>query len=203
MANRLFLLIIACLVAVISAPTFLTAADTVSVKGLDNTGVVETVPLPEPEPEPEPVATTVVAKAPAAGVSAPTQPVAAAPAVRNYTVTIFSGEMVAHNLSYGDIYKTGKLVYGHNTGNLLGSLSGLGVGQTFTVTEGGVTTTYRVTDRATYEKTADGYLNHNRGLMGQIMRTAMGHNIALMTCAGTSYGNGDASHRLVIYGDAV
>lgn len=202
MAKRLFLLIIACLIVVISTPTFLSATDTVSVKGLDNTGVVETVPLPEPEPEPEPVVTTTVAKAPAAGVSAAAKP-AAAPATLNYTVTIFSGEMVAHGLSYGDIYKTGKLVYGHNTGNLLGSLSNLGVGQTFTVTEGGMTTAYRVTDRATYEKTADGYLNHNRGLMGQIMRTAMGHGIALMTCAGTSYGNGDASHRLVIYADAI
>ena len=200
MAKRLFLLItamIASLLAIVTGPEFLTATDTVAVTGLSNKGVVETIPLPEPEPEP--VVTTVVAKAPVAGVAK----AAPAPAVQNYTVTIFSGQMVVHDLSYGDIYKTGKLVYGHNTGTLLGSLHSLGVGQTFTVTEGGAVTTYRVSDRVLYEKTADGYLNHNKGLMGSIMRTAMGHGVALMTCAGTSYGNGDASHRLVIYGDAV
>ena len=86
---------------------------------------------------------------------------------------------------------------------MLGDLAYRYVGEVITITEGGVIANYQVTDIVTYEKTADGYLNGDRGLMGRIMRSAMGHTVALMTCAGTSYGNGDASHRLVVYADAI
>ena len=33
--------------------------------------------------------------------------------------------------------------------------------------------------------------------------TAWGHSIALMTCAGQSLGSGDATHRLVVFADAL
>ena len=184
MGKRLFLLLFAGVMGMVSTSTALTAADGFEVKE-PVFHAVETV-VPEPEPEPEVVY----------------QPVYT-PQMANYTVTIYSGEMVAHDLSYADIYKTGKLVYGHNTGYLLGSLAYRYIGEEFTITEGGVATKYQVTDIALYEKTADGLLNNSKVLMKQIMQTAMGHSVALMTCAGTAYGNGDASHRLVVYADAV
>lgn len=194
MGKRLFLLIIASLIGVINAPRILMATDTVGVTGLNPEGIVETVPLPEPEPEPEPVVT----KAPVAGAQQ-----APVPQVVNYTVTIYTSSIVADNLSYGDIYKTNKLVYGHNTMALLGSLRNLSVGQVFTITEGGAVKSYRASDKVTYDKTADGYLNGNAALMGSIMRTALGHDVALLTCAGEPRGNGDATQRLVVYADAV
>ena len=191
MGKRLFLLLFAGLMGLANTPGILTAADTVRVNGLDNTGVVETILEPEPEPEPELVYAPVAGYAPAA------------PQIANYTVTVFSGSIIADGLSYYDIYKTGMLVYGHNSGNLLGSLANRYEGEVFTITEGGVATNYRVAAKVLYNKTADGYLEGDPYLMGDIVYTAMGHSIALMTCAGISYGNGDASQRLVIYADRI
>lgn len=195
MGNRLILLVIAGIISLISSPTILTAADSVEVTGLDTAGVVETVPEPEPEPATE---VAYVPAAPAAGYVT----TVAAPQVANYTVTAYTGSIEV-NPSYSDIYKTNKLVYGHNSGALLGSLANRYVGEEFMITEGGVAYNYRVADIVVYEKTADGYLNGNARLMGTIMRTAMGHSIALMTCAGQMLGGGDATHRLVVYADAI
>lgn len=200
MAKRLFLLIIAGIMgATLSSETLMATDDFAAQEPVFH--AVETVPLPEPEPESEPevVAEYVAYNAPAAGY----EPVAAyVPQTVNYTVTFYSSGIEV-NPDYYNIYKTGKLIYGHNSGNLLGDLAYRYVGEVITITEGGVIANYQVTDIVTYEKTADGYLNGDRGLMGRIMRSAMGHTVALMTCAGTSYGNGDASHRLVVYADAI
>ena len=212
MAKRLFLLIICNLITVATTPGLLMATDKVGVTALSNTGVVETVPLPVEEPE-EPETEVVIAAtqpatraantvaAPVAGQATTAKTATSAKSV-NYTVSIYSNTMVAHNLSYNDLYKTGKLVYGHNSASLLGNLAARRVGEIITVTEGGVAKKYRVAAITRYEKTADGYLNGDPYLMGKIMRTALGHDIALLTCAGTAYGNGDASHRLVVYADA-
>ena len=128
--------------------------------------------------------------------------------VHNYNVTTYVGSAIefneiANSLGYGQIYKFRKMVYGHNTYNLLGSLGSRYVGETITVTEGGVAKSYRVAAVVVYQKTADGNLEGNPQLMKDIANTAMGHDIALLTCYGTSYGNGDASHRLVVYADAI
>lgn len=198
MAKSLFLLIIANLIGVMVNPLVLTATDTVVVNGLNTARVVETVPLPEPEPEPEPVkASTPVAPAVVA-VETPK-----APQTVNYTVTVQTNSMIANGLSYSDIYKFRKLVYGHNSWNLLGNLVYRYAGENFTITENGVATNYRVAEVAIYEKTADGSLNGDKRLMARIANSAMGHSIALMTCSGTPLGNGDATHRLVVFADAI
>ena len=108
---------------------------------------------------------------------------------------------LASNLSYSDIYRYQKLVYGHNSARLLGNLSARYVGETITITEAGVAKTYRVAEIQLYEKTADGRLNGTPMLMNKIARTALGHDVALMTCAGTPDGRGGASHRLVVFAD--
>lgn len=194
MAKRIFLLIFSAVMGITVAPDMLTSADSFELTGADFQAV-ETVPLPEPEPEVEPV----VPVAYAAPVSVPQR--------INYNVTVYSGEIIANNLSYSDIYKTGNLVYGHNSTNLLGNLSSLAVGSEFTITEGGVAKTYQVANAVLFEKN-DGKLQLNG--QGSYMRTVAGANlygvqydVAVMTCAGTAYGNGDASHRLVVFANAI
>ena len=187
MGKRLFLLLFAVMMGTISSSGILTAADTVEVTGLATTGV-ETVILPEVEPEPEMPVVLAASYAPAV------------PRVANYTVTGYSGEITLNPVG---IMKTGDLIYGHNSWDLMGSLSARYAGEMFTITEGGVVQNYRVVAVVTYEKTADGYLNGDPYLMGDIAYGAMGHSVALMTCAGQMLGGGDATHRLVIYADAI
>ncbi len=190
MGKRLFLFISICALVMVAQPQFLTACDAVVLTGVDDSTAVLTTPLSDPEPEsiPDP--------APATGVA----PVAATMSI-NYNVTIVTGEIVADNLSYSAIYRTGKFIYGHNTSNLLGNLGNLNIGDNFTITENGVVSNYRVADKVLYEKSANGYLNGSWSLTYDVEVNASGHSVSLMTCAGTSYGNGDASHRLVVFAD--
>ena len=190
MGKRLFLFISICALVMVAQPQFLTACDAVVLTGVDDSTAVLTTPLSDPEPEsiPDP--------APATGVA----PVAATMSI-NYNVTIVTGEIVADNLSYSAIYRTGKFIYGHNSSNLLGNLGNLNIGDNFTITENGVVSNYRVADKVLYEKSANGYLNGSWSLTYDVEVNASGHSVSLMTCAGTSYGNGDASHRLVVFAD--
>ena len=121
----------------------------------------------------------------------------------SYQVTVHSNDIVEHP-DYSNIYKTRMLVYAHNSSNLFGNLSSLTLGSTFDITENGVTTTYTVSDIKLFEKNPENgllQLNGSGNYMSIVTNKAFYHRIALMTCAGTSYGNGDASHRLVIFGD--
>ena len=103
----------------------------------------------------------------------------------------------------------GKLLYGHNSAGVFGSILGLGAGATFSVTTNGVTTNYRVANTVTFEKnTSTGQLQLNGAgsYMNGVAAAYYGgvhYDLALMTCAGVSYGNGDASHRFVIFAVAI
>ena len=196
MGKRLFLLLIAGIIGgaigVIGSPEILMATDTVEVAGLATTGV-ETVVLPEPEPEP------VMPAAPAAGLAY----AVTVPQVANYTVTGYSGGIMVDPVG---IIRTGDLIYGHNSWDLMGSLEQRYVGEVFTITEGGVTRSYRVAAVVKYAKTSDevyDYLDGDKYLMGDIVYGAMGYSVALMTCTGEMIGGGDATHRLVVYADAI
>lgn len=199
MGKALFLLICS-VISVVVSPAVLTAADNVSLTGVSDAKAVETVVEAEPEP--------VVAKAPTAGYASYASHAPVQPVKPNYTVTNYVGSVNEYlatytNLSYSAIYKYGKMIYGHNSYNVLGSLGARSVGEVITITEGGVARDYRVAAAVMYEKTADGNLNGDSRLMTQIATSAMGHDLVLFTCAGTAYGNGDASHRLAVYVDAI
>lgn len=196
MFKKIIAIILSSFIGIMASPEFLSASNSVAVNGINNAGIVETV-IPEPEPEPVVYYAAAQAATPAAA------PAVYVPQIANYNVTVYSASIIANGLSYSDIYKTEKLIYGHNSWNLLGNLVNRTQGEVFTITEGGVTRNYVVSDIAVYAKTSDGYLNNNRLLMNNIVHNAMGHDVALMTCYGTAYGNGDASHRLVIYADAI
>ncbi len=219
MAKRLFLMLFSAILGITFVPETLAQADTFMVSAVDFQGVetctnglksgddrVCVVLNGEGENSSEaPAAGTGVSTGAA---SQPATTTATTPAQVNYTITKIVNSQdeyvaLASNLSYSDIYRYQKLVYGHNSARLLGNLSARYVGETITITEAGVAKTYRVADVQLYEKTADGRLNGTPMLMNKIARTALGHDVALMTCAGTPDGKGGASHRLVVFADAV
>lgn len=189
--KRLFLLVLVSLIGIINSPEFLMASDTVSITGIDNTGIVETEPLPEPEPEPI---------IPANSIS-----------FLGRTINIVDVASTAVNAG-NHVNKYGaKFLYGHNLAGVFGALTSLGVGSTFSVTYNGVVTNYQVREVITYEKNTDngrlqlnGHGNYMKAVANATNKdTGVVYDISLMTCAGTSYGNGDASHRLVIFANAI
>lgn len=213
MAKRLFLLLFSALIGIINAPEILMASDEFDLSGLSNAGIVETVPVVE-----EPVVDTSVPEETAIESSAANVAESAGqeayyaqvvvPQKVNYTVSFYINNKreymnTAYNLSYDGLYKFKKMIYGHNSWNLLGNLVNRYVGEVFTVTEGGAVRDYQVMAIQVYQKTADGNLENDPGLMNNIATTALGYDLALFTCYGTSYGNGDASHRLVVFANAV
>lgn len=196
MGKRLFLLLFAGIMGVVSSSTFLTDADEVVVAGIANTGV-ETVPLPEPEPA---VATAEVYNYTPAAPVAGYAPVATGPRV-NYNVTAYVGSMqefnaISQSLSYSDIYKYGNLIYAHNSPALMGNLSSLYAGEVFTVTEGGVAVEYQVAVKPTEYAVSD--LAANRGAKMKSVTTGNGYDLALMTCVG----DGSVS-RYIVYANKV
>lgn len=187
--KKFLLILVSGIVSITASPAALMATDNIVLSDLNNSKMTETIPIVEEKVEP-----VKAVKAPATGAKKVAQ-------TKNYTVSIFPSGMI---LDCGNsICKTDKLLYAHNSANLFGNLNSIANGEIFTVTENGVVKSYRVAEKVVYEKNADGQLNNNPYLMGNIVKSAMGHSIALMTCTGTSYGNGDASHRLVVYADAV
>lgn len=103
-----------------------------------------------------------------------------------------------------------KLLYGHNSSTVFGRLSSVATGSTFTVTLGGTTTTYRILQKITVLKSSlevnnrMNYLVNSASYTDRDARIATGaHDLVLMTCAGTLYGNGNASHRTLIFADRI
>lgn len=202
MARRLFLFLIACFMGTICNPYILAAADYCSVTDLNHANIVETVPI-EPEPTPEPAPAPVITVA-----TAPVMP------VNNIQITGRTIQVVDvpdtaydsgdHVNRYG-----GQFYYGHNSSAVFGSLGSLGIGSVFSITLNGVTTNYQVANVVIYEKNpTTGQLQ--LGGAGDLMldvayarSNGVQYSISIMTCAGTSYGNGDASHRLVVFANAI
>ena len=204
MAKRLFLLLFSAFLGIFIAPDFLIATDIVPLNQPEFNAVETIEKKPQPITEPAPVTTYTATKVNSAPVATP----AYTPPPVNYTVSYYIGSIeqytnTALNLSYNGLYKFRKMIYGHNTYNLLGNLGSRSVGETITITEGGVASKYRIAGIQVYRKTADGYLEGNSRLMNDIANTAMGHDVALLTCHGTNYGNGDASHRLVVFANRI
>jgi len=167
-------------------------------------GVSTSVQAAEAPAAPQPVQAQ---SAPVQTVSSP-KPVASAPknsiSVAGRTLNIVNVNSTSVD-SGNHVNRIGKLLYGHNSATVFKNLSSLKIGSTFSVTIDGSTKTYRVAKITTYEKNKDGrlQLNGSGNYMKAIRDKALGHDLAVMTCAGTSYGNGDASHRLVIFANAI
>lgn len=146
----------------------------------------------------------------------PTTPVAEPPVEILEDYLAFNGrkipltEVDSTDRESGDgVNKINKLIYGHNSASVFAGLDTLTAGATFTISLGGAETTYRVFASVIYDKNPDGRLQLNgKGSYMKAIRDRASynntpHDLALMTCAGISYGNGDASQRLVIFADAI
>lgn len=150
-------------------------------------------------------------------ISEPTEKVAVsapkASSGQGYTITKVVDSLVP-NPNYRDIYRTGRLVYAHNSDNLFGKLRFLKVGSEILLSENGVSTSYTISGVGHFMKVP--YTN-SKGMkgenlvkcdasynncsaevwMGALVSNAMGHKLAMMTCdggAGTPY-------RLIIFLD--
>ena len=105
-----------------------------------------------------------------------------------------------HVNKFGD-----RFYYGHNSGNVFGGLVNYGVGTSFSINSNGITHNYRVANVVVYEKNAElGRLQLNGSgsymkAVSQARSDGVQYSIALMTCYGTPYGNGGATHRLVLF----
>jgi hypothetical protein len=90
----------------------------------------------------------------------------------------------------------GRLLYGHNIAGVFATLPGLGVGSTVTISLGGNTGTYRVANVMTMEKPM---VQRYMPALANARMSGVQYDFALMTCAGTMRGGGDASHRTIVF----
>jgi len=115
-----------------------------------------------------------------------------------------------HAYIYNTSVSSNQYIFGHNSTNIFASLHSLPSGTTFSVTLGGQTTSYAIAfkevvcDYSNRDQYGPNYdcanysepvLNMNHAILPQL-RSA---DLSLMTCAGSSIANGDATHRLVVY----
>lgn len=209
MFKKTLIILLSSFIGIAGSPDFLLASDDVNVLDLDQTKVVQTIiPEPEPEPEPAPAPATTVTYTPVYVAPTPAAPANHLDiAGRSLTVEYTSDTAV----NAGSVVKfyNNRFLYGHNTSYVLGFLPSVGIGQTLSLTYNGVVTYYRVSNKVEYAKTSATTLGIG-GVTYKMGHVANGydpsevrHSIVIMTCSGTSYGNGDASHRLVLFADAI
>lgn len=122
--------------------------------------------------------------------------------------TIDAGSAVA---KWGD-----KFYYGHNSSSVFAVLYNVGIGSTFSITENGNTTSYRVANiKYFFKKNYDGggtaitktpEANDNKNYMNSVAAAkydGASYDVSLMTCYGDSWGNGDAAQRLVVFANKI
>ena len=215
MIKKLLLLIICAFMPIVDSAIDLGALDDVQVVGLNPAGIVQTIPLPEPKTEPmsEPVQTTVAQAAEPVVTAAPVASPAPVESVLPSNAISIAGHVIPivdvadTAINAGDhVNKYGtKFLYGHNSPAVFGDLVYVGVGNVFMVSYGGITSTYQVAEVQIFEKASETTLSSN-GVVYRMSAVANGkgrYDMVLMTCYGTMYGNGDASHRLVIFANRV
>lgn len=110
--------------------------------------------------------------------------------------SINAGSRVARYIN-GAKYR-GQFYYGHNYNYVFGGLAGLSIGSTFTINLDGINYNYRVVKVET--------VANDNALASNMSKIASGrdyngtqYDVTLMTCAGTPYGNGNATHRTIVY----
>lgn len=215
MARKVFLLLFCFFITVVENPLVLSATDKPQVIGINSAGIVQTVPLPDSTPE-SGLENYVAPSVPMAGTdvvdhssfvsSTPVEPIV--PIVENFVVTyqVASAKEyneLAYDLSYSDIYKFRKMVYGHNTSNLLLNLVYKNINDVIAVTENGVTTQYRIMSKHEMLKISANELQDIRTgqvyAMKDISWALNTYELAFETCSGY----GDTPYRWVLFANRV
>ena len=210
MGKRLFLLLLSSLFSSICNLNYLAATDSVNIMQPDF-NAVEIIEI-KPEIEDKANSSIQLTKAAPAPVMKPA-PVYNTPAnsisIAGRTIEIIDVPDTAvdagnHVNKYGE-----KFLYGHNSNIVCGGLKNVGVGGVFVVNYNGNTTNYVVSKVVIYEKnttTGKLQLNGTGNYMRQVANAkseGVSYDLSIMTCYGTSYGNGDASHRYVIFANRI
>ena len=91
----------------------------------------------------------------------------------------------------------GRFFYGHNYSNVLGGLAGVPVGSTFSINLDGINRDYQVAYVVTVPN--DDALANNMSKIAMAKYGGVSYDIAIMTCAGTPYGDGNATHRTILF----
>lgn len=90
----------------------------------------------------------------------------------------------------------GRFLYGHR-GTAFGAISALPLGTTFTLTVNGVTSTYVIANSVTLDKSTTARFMYSFAIDASYK--GQKYDLVLMTCAGTSVGDGDSTHRATIF----
>lgn len=215
MIKRLIIILVSSFLGIVGAPEILMASDDYDLTGLNGAGITETIQVIEEVAEEEPA---IVAEEPAP------EPVYQEPVlpashiiVGGRTIEIIDSNDTKNDAGRYVARYNASFLYGHNSSTVFDVLYGVRIGEAFTVVYNGITTTYRIQDIVIYRKTGETTLRVDDAsssidgedvpmkyiAKGQEKYMGAQHDVALMTCYGTSYGNGDASHRLVVFADAI
>lgn len=170
--------------------------------------VTKSTPVVQPAINSAPKPSTQTVTKPAVKSAAPANSIT----IAGNTVRIVSVNDIVESGDHAN--KIMNLLYGHNSGNVFGGISSLGVGSTFVVRNNGQETAYRVGRKVYYDKdnsTKKGALRRpgsSKNYMNNIARAydydaGVSYDLAIMTCAGRSLGGGDATQRLVLYANAL
>jgi hypothetical protein len=203
MFKKTLILLLSSFFTIAGAPEFLIASEDVEVNSINNANIVQTV-------VPEPVKTVV--STPVTRTTKTTVAKAAAPKPAANRLNIAGRSLVVEyspntGVDAGRVVKfyNNKFLYGHNSAGVFGFLPSVGVGTVFSLTYNGVTTNYRVMEKVEYAKSSPTTLNLNGRdySMAYIAKGMNKYSLTLMTCSGRSLGGGDATHRLVLYANAI
>lgn len=203
MFKKTLILLLSSFFTIAGAPEFLIASEDVEVNSINNANIVQTV-------VPEPVKTVV--STPVTRTTKSTVAKAAAPKPAANRLNIAGRSLVVEyspntGVDAGRVVKfyNNKFLYGHNSAGVFGFLPSVGVGTVFSLTYNGVTTNYRVMEKVEYAKSSPTTLNLNGRdySMAYIAKGMNKYSLTLMTCSGRSLGGGDATHRLVLYANAI
>lgn len=184
------------------------AVQTVVVEKSDTPQVVSVQPQPQPQPQPQ-VISVQPQPQPKPQPQPQPQPISNRIQIASRSIEIVDVSNTAidagnHVNKYGS-----KFLYAHNGANTFGVLTNVNVGDTFSVTYGGKVQNYVVSAKVIYAKSGPTTLDLNgqdieMSVVAKARYSGVGtYDLALMTCYGTMYGNGDASHRLVLFASAI
>lgn len=91
----------------------------------------------------------------------------------------------------------GRFFYGHNYSHVLGGLAGVPVGSSFSIDLDGIGHNYSVALVVTVPN--DDALANSMSKIAMAKYGGVSYDVAIMTCAGTPYGDGNATHRTILF----
>ena len=203
MFKKTLILLLSSFFTIAGAPEFLIASEDVEVNSINNANIVQTL-VPEPVKTVVSTPVTRTTKTTVAKAAAP-KPAANRLNIAGRSLTVEYSPNTGVDAGRVVKFYNNKFLYGHNSAGVFGFLPSVGVGTVFSLTYNGVTTNYRVMEKVEYAKSSPTTLNLNGRdySMAYIAKGMNKYSLTLMTCSGRSLGGGDATHRLVLYANAI